>query len=212
MKKPDFKPGALSPALALPAVGVLLLLVAAWLVWTGLQVQSANRVGEQAELARADLAQKLRPGLRAALDRLDAARERAALATALQRGDDAEAIRLVSEGWKEAEKVELVAPDLAAAYADPAAFGYGKLAVLEQSLADGRASLAVLKDGKPSIGLAAPVVAQGEVLRLLYVRLPLSIVTAPVATAAPAGAYIALRQGNYTVAESGDGTNLKLRA
>jgi phosphomannomutase/phosphoglucomutase len=212
MKKLELKPGAVSPVLALPAVGLLLLLIAAWLVWTGLKVQSANRVGEKTELARADLAQKLRPGLKAAIDRLDVARERAALATALQRGDEAEAIKLVSDGWKEAEKVELVAPDLAAAYADPAAFGYGKLAVLEQSLADGRASLAVLKDGKPSIGLAAPVVAQGEVLRLIYVRLPLEPAVAAVKDAAPDGGYIAVRQGNYTVAESGTGEELKLRA
>jgi phosphomannomutase/phosphoglucomutase len=211
MKKPEFKPGSFSPALVLPLVGVLFLLIAAWLAWTGVQVQSANRVGAETESARAKLAQELRPALKAAIDRLDIARERAALATALQRGDEAEAVKLIADGWKEAEAVELVAPDLVAAYADPAKFGYGKLAVLEQSLADGRASLAVLKDGKPSIGLAAPVVAQGEVLRLIYVRMALAPLVAPVATAAPDGGYVALRQGNYTVAESGDGT-LKLRA
>jgi phosphomannomutase/phosphoglucomutase len=212
MKKPEFKPGSFSPALAMPIVGVLLLLVAAWLAWSGWQVQSANRVGDETERARSDLAQKLRPPLKSALERLDTARERAALATALERSDEAGAKALVAEGWKEAEAVELVAPDLVAAYAEPAKFGYGKLAVLEQSLADGRASLMVIKDGKPSIALAAPVVAQGEVLRLIYVRMALAPVVAAVKGAAPKGGYVALRQGNYTVAEDGDGEGLKLRA
>jgi phosphomannomutase/phosphoglucomutase len=212
MKKPEIKPGSFSPALVAPIVGVLLLAIAAWLVWSGLQVQTANRVGDDTEKARSELAQKLRPPLKAALDRLDQTRERAALATALQRGDDDEAKKLIAEGWKDAEVVELVAPDLVAAYADPAKFGYGKLAVLEQSLADGRAALMVIKDGKPAIGLAAPVVAQGEVLRLVYARIPLAPVIAPVKAAAPDGGYVAVRQGNYTVAESGEGLGLKLRA
>src|SRR5687767_8006924 len=134
MKKPEFKAGSISPALALPIIGVVMLLIAAWLVWSGLQVQTANRVGDETERARADLAQKLRPALKSALERLDAASERAALATALQRNDEAGAKALIAEGWKEAETVELVPPDLVAAYADPATFGYGKLAVLEQSL------------------------------------------------------------------------------
>src|SRR5688572_14100774 len=133
MKKPELKPGSL--ALALPAVGVLLLLIAAWLAWSGFQVQTAGRATQAAEKARNDLAQAIRPGLRESLDRLDKARERAALATALQRADDEGAKALVAQGWDKAEAIELIAPDLVAAYADPAAFGYGKLGVLEQSLA-----------------------------------------------------------------------------
>jgi phosphomannomutase/phosphoglucomutase len=210
MKKPDFKPGQLS--LALPVLGVALLLAAAWMGWQGMQVQSATRLGEETSRARAALAQELRPGLKAALDRLDSARERAALTTALQRGDEAGARELIGSGWKEAEAIELIDPNLTAAYADPAAFGFGKLGVLEQSLAEGRAVLAVLKDGKPSIGLAAPVMAQGEVIRLIYVRLPLAPLVAPIKDAAPEGAYIALRQGNYTVAEAGPVKELKVKA
>jgi len=210
MKKPELKPGSL--ALALPAVGALLLLVAAWLAWSGFQVQSANRAADAADKVRLDLANAIRPALRESLERLDKARERAALATALQRADDEGAKALVAQGWPNAEAIELIAPDLAAAYADPAAFGYGKLGVLEQSLADGRASLAVLKDGKPSIGLAAPVIAQGEVLRLIYVREPLAPLLKPFAGAAPDGAYVGLRQGNYTVVEDGETKGLKHKA
>jgi phosphomannomutase/phosphoglucomutase len=210
MKKPEIKAGTL--AMALPAVGVILLLVAAWMAWSGLQVQSANRLEEATNGARRELADAIRPGLKSALDRLNAARERAALATALQRGDEAEAQKLVSEGWEEAESIELIPADLSAAYANPEAFGYGKLGVLEQSIADGRAALAVIKDGKPSIGLAAPVVAGGEVIRLIYVRQALKPLVAPVKGAAPDGAYVAIRQGNYTVAEEGTDKELIIKA
>jgi phosphomannomutase/phosphoglucomutase len=202
MKKPEFKSGA--TAMVMPAVGAVLLLAGAWMAWSGMQVQSANRLSEAADKARTEVADAVRPGLKAALDHLDKARERAALATALQRGDTDGAKALVGEGWKEAEAIELIAPDLTTAYADPASFGFGKLGVLEHSISEQRAVLAVIKDGKPSIGLAAPVVAQGETLGLIYVRQPLAPFTQPVDGAAPDGGYVALRQGNYTVAESGD--------
>src|SRR5687767_6555525 len=103
MKKPEIKLGRLSLSLAMPVLGVALLLAAAWMGWQGMQVQSATRLGEETSRARENLAQELRPGLKAALSRLDAARERAALATALQRGDEAGARELIGSGWKDAE-------------------------------------------------------------------------------------------------------------
>jgi phosphomannomutase/phosphoglucomutase len=213
MKKLEIRPGKITPAAhGLPLAGVLLLLIAAWLVWQGFKVQAANRLTEATDAARTALAQKLEPGLKDALDRMDAIRERAALAVALQRGDMAGAQALVTQGWTALGKVEFVAPDLTQAYADPQKFGYGRLAVLEQSLSDGRAALMVVKDGAPGIGLAAPVIADGEVLTLLYVGLPLGPLTGPVVGSAPPGAYVALRQRNYTVAADGVTEGLEANA
>src|SRR5690349_4397220 len=87
MKKLELKPGSLTPAQALPLAGVLLLVLAGWQVWQGLKIQSANRLADATEAARTNLAQKLQPGIKDALDRVDSIRERAALAVALQRGD-----------------------------------------------------------------------------------------------------------------------------
>src|SRR5262245_42644304 len=54
MKKLELKPGSVSVAQLMPLVGVVLLLLAGYEVWTGLQVQSGIRLKEAAEAARAD--------------------------------------------------------------------------------------------------------------------------------------------------------------
>ena len=64
----------------------------------------------------------------------------------------------------------------------------------------------------PRLGVAVPVMEAGQVLSLVYIRKPLAPFTEVAATAAPAGAYLAVRQGNYNVVESGTTEELKFRA
>src|SRR5690606_31502338 len=92
--------------------------------------------------------------------------------------------KFIADGWAGVEAVEWHEPSLEAGYADPAKFGYGKLGVLELALQDNAARAAIVKDaGAPRLVLAAPVLAEGRVLSLVYVRLPLDVVTAPIASA-----------------------------
>ncbi|WP_322619013.1 phosphomannomutase/phosphoglucomutase [Arenimonas daejeonensis] len=64
---------------------------------------------------------------------------------------------------------------------------------------------AVVKDaGGPRLGLAAPVLEDGKVLTLVYVRLPIDALVAPLQSANLDGGYLALRQGQHSVVETGD--------
>jgi phosphomannomutase/phosphoglucomutase len=186
-------------------MALLALLAAAWFGWQGVQASKVESLGEQAGQVRAEVALKLGERLQAAITRLDATRSRIALATALGRGDSQAANDLITESWTGVEAVEWHAPDLEAAYADPQAFGYGKLGILELALQQNATQAAVVKDaGGPRLGLAAPVIEDGKVLSLVYVRMPLSALVEPLQTAALDGGYLALRQGQHTVLEQGD--------
>jgi len=192
---------------------LVLLLIAAWEGWQGWQVHSANQLTETTKSARAQVAQQIQPLLEKELKNLDTVRTRVALVSAIKRNDLTTAKDLVSNGWPEAQAVEFIAPDLSLPYADPATFGYGKLGLLEQALLAGRSVIAVVRDaGAPQLAVAAPVQDTGLNLTLIYVRLPLAPVIAPVQPAAPKGAYLALRQGHYNVAESGNSADLNFKA
>ncbi|KFN43981.1 phosphomannomutase/phosphoglucomutase [Arenimonas oryziterrae] len=198
------KPGSFKPALILPAVAVLLLLAALWTAWTGWQLRSANQLTEQVGVARREVADQLQPQLKAALDHMAALKGRNALVVAVKANDIPAAKDLVTEGWAGVEAVEFVAPDLTAAFADPATFGYGKLGLLERAMQDGNPAVAVIKDGgAPRLGVATPLLDQGQVVSLVYARLPLAPLTSKVTGAAPKGAYLALRQGRYNVVADG---------
>ncbi|TNJ32774.1 phosphomannomutase/phosphoglucomutase [Arenimonas terrae] len=186
-------------------LALLVLLAAGWFGWRGVQASKVESLGDEAGRVRADVAAKLGERLQAASDRLDATRSRIALATALGRGDTQAANDLITEGWSGVEAVEWHAADLEAAYADPQAFGFGKLRILELALQQNGTQAAVVKDaGGPRLGLAAPVIEDGKVLTLVYVRMPLSALVEPLQTAALEGGYLALRQGQHTVLEQGD--------
>ena len=203
MKLPDLK--SLPKAGALPLAAGLLLLVAAWFGWQGLQASSAEAKTAEMDQVRASSASKVRLAVDAAIQRLEGSRSRIALVTALKRNEEQAARDVVADGWEGVEAVEWHPPGLDAAYADPNAFGFGKLGVLERALQDNAARAAVIKDaGGPRLGLAAPVLDDGRVLTLAYVRLPLATVTQPLTDADVNGGYLALRQGPHTIFETGD--------
>src|SRR5690606_12717374 len=103
----------------------------------------------------------------------------------------------------EVEAVEWHDPGLDQPYADPKAFGYGKLGVLELALQDNTTRAAVVMDaGGPRVAMAAPVLADGRVLSVVYVRLPLATAVGPLESADISdGAYLALRQRRHNVFE-----------
>ncbi|KFN49587.1 hypothetical protein P873_10565 [Arenimonas composti TR7-09 = DSM 18010] len=194
------------PALKLPLLGaVLALLAAGWFGWMGWLTASSENAAAQAGLARAQLAETLMAKVQAERSRLDAVRERIALTTALRRGDRVAAEQVVNSGWEGLEVVEWHDVGLDAAYADAAKFGYGKLGLLEEALDQNGAVAAVILDGGgPRFALAAPVSDAGRVLTLVYLRMPLETLTAPINQHDPGPGYYALRLGRHNVVEIGD--------
>ena len=203
MKLPDLK--SLPKAGALPLAAGLLLLAAGWFGWQGWQASSAESKTLEMDQVRAASALTVRSAVDAAVERLEGSRSRIALVTALKRGEDQAARDVILEGWQGVETLEWHAPDLDVAYADPAAFGFGKLGVLERALQENAARAAIVKDGGGArLAVAAPVLDDGRVMTLAYVRLPLDVVTTPLSQANVDGGYLAIRQGRHTVFETGD--------
>jgi phosphomannomutase / phosphoglucomutase len=211
MKKPSIDLNALKTGGWKPLVAVLCALLALWMMWKGFSVFSDQRRTESLELKRSQVAQLVNPVVKSAIDKLNLSRERNTLIAALKKGDIAAARNIITEAWPDAEQIDFYPPDLKAAYEDPKAFGFGKLAVMETALDRKAAYLAIAQDnGKPNIALAAPVNdEQGQLLSLVYVRLPVKDLVAPLTDAAPSGAYMSLRQGRYDVVESGDAATLR---
>jgi phosphomannomutase / phosphoglucomutase len=203
--KPSFDIKSITLPQILLGIAALLFLLAAWLGWAGWQLRAANQLTEEMVTVRRQVADQLQPDLKAALARMAGLKDRKALVLALRSKDTNAAKDIVTQGWTGVEAVEFIAPDLATAYADPAAFGYGKLGVLELASQEGHPALAVVKDaGGPRLALATPVIDDGQALTLVYVRLPVAPLVAKAVNAAPSGGYLALRQGRYNVVESGN--------
>ncbi|PZO07967.1 MAG: phosphomannomutase [Lysobacteraceae bacterium] len=185
--------------------GVIALGGALWFGWQGWKSGATQDLGLQVGVARAEAAGKIGEQARLAVEQLETARSRIALTTALKRKDDQAARDVIAQALTGAEAIEWHDPGLNAAYENAATFGYGKLGVLEMALQNNGAQAAVVQDaGGPRLAVAAPVLEDGRVLTLVYVRLPVEALTAPVQAASLPGGYLALRQGRQTISEVGD--------
>ncbi|MDY0021161.1 phosphomannomutase/phosphoglucomutase [Arenimonas caeni] len=184
----------------------LAVLAALWFAWNGWQELSSAHVQSRVDAARAASGAEVVNRLQAAVAELEGRRGRLALATALQREDLSSAENIIKGGWDGVEAVEWHDPGLATAYEDPRAFGYGKLGVLELSIQDNASRAAVVMDGGAArLAVAAPVLSDGRVLSVVYVRLPLEQLTGPLSSAdLSSNGYLALRQGRHNVFERGD--------
>ena len=211
--KVDMDVKSLKVGSLLPLAQALLLVAALWMAWSGWQVFAANRLQTATGQARHDVAEKLRPILGTVLERAESLKGRVALINAIRSGDTGAARAVAMQTVPGTEAVEVFSTNLAEGYANPETFGYGKLGLLESALQDTNAEVAVVKDaGAPRLGIAVPVIDEGQVLSVVYLRLPLAPVLQQVKDSAPSGAYLALRQGGYNVLESGKTEELKFRA
>ncbi|NLA68210.1 MAG: phosphomannomutase/phosphoglucomutase [Gammaproteobacteria bacterium] len=187
-------------------LAAIALLLAVWLAWTGWrQMQDAGR-RDQLASQRDAVAQAASASLRGELQRLGERVGSAPVRDALAAGDLAAAGAALGRDWPGAEEAVVHPPDLAAAYASVATAGYGRLAVAEAAIIEGKPVLGVVRDGDgPRLALAAPARVGDEVVGIAYVRLPLSRVTASLdAVDVPGSSYLALRQGGFTLAARGD--------
>ena len=189
----------------LHVAGVLALAGTLWFASQGWQSSATEELALEVERARLEVAGKVGEQARLAVEQLETTRSRIALATALKRKDDEAAREVIAQALTGAEAVEWHEPGLNDAYANAATFGYGKLGVLEMALQQNSAQAAIVQDdGGPRLGLAAPVLEDGRVLTLVYVRMPVERLTAPVQAASLPNGYLALRQGRHTISQVGD--------
>ncbi|MDL5364381.1 phosphomannomutase/phosphoglucomutase [Xanthomonas sp. NCPPB 2654] len=190
---------------AAPLLALLLAILAAWFGWSGAQQWRQAHSATALEQARDAVLAQTSQALAAAGKRFSEQLRQPAAQAALARGDAAAAAQALREGWKEAEDAQVLAGDLSAGYADVERFGYGRLALLEKALLTDAVASAVVRDGGGArLGLAAPVTLDTGP-GVAYLRLPLHVLTAPVAQATvPASGYLALRQGSYDVIGAGD--------
>ncbi len=186
---------------ALPMLAALFALLALWLGWGGVQQWRDARRDEGLQQARDSVLSATQQALAGQLKRLADRISAAPVQTALRAGDSAAAAQAIGEGWKDANSVQVLPAGLDAAYGAPADFGFSKLALLEAALSENAPVARVVREGKQSqLGLAAPA---GDGVAYLYV--PLALLTGSFDQAAvPAQAYLAIRQGAYTVRESGN--------
>ncbi|MFT3763891.1 MAG: phosphomannomutase/phosphoglucomutase [Pseudoxanthomonas sp.] len=191
--------GANNPALL--AAAAVLALAALWWGWTGVRQWRAEAVADQLQQSRDQVVEAAARALKGQAAQLAKKLESAPVQAALAAGDATAVDAAIRDGWKDVQQVQVLAPDLQAAYADPAAFGYAKLALLEHAQRGGSAVARVVRDDKRAqLGVAATTPAQ-----LVYVALPLGALTGEIERAAvPDKAYLALRQGAYAVVERGD--------
>ncbi|HZF97435.1 MAG TPA: phosphomannomutase/phosphoglucomutase [Pseudoxanthomonas sp.] len=190
-----------NPRRVLPLLAALFTLLALWVGWSGVQqwreTQLADNLQQARDTALAGSEQAFATHTGALANRLASDTVKAALSA----GDAKAAARTIGEGWKTVDPVQVLPSTLDAAYANPEAFGFSKLAVLEAALKEGKAVARVVgSGGKRELGVAAP--AAGYVV---YGNLPLDALTDVFERVDVSDrAYLALRQGGHTVYEKGD--------
>ncbi len=194
-------PAATDLRRVLPLLAVMFAVLAAWLGWSGVQQWRDARLAEDLQQSRDAAVAATQQVLSAQAKQLSDRLAKAPVQAALRAGDTAAAAKAIGEGWPAAGPVQILPGDLEAAYADPSAFGFSKLALLENALKEGKAVARVVREAKQSqLGVAAAV---GD--RVVYLNLPLGTLTGDFdKNAASAPAYLALRQGSYTVHETGN--------
>jgi phosphomannomutase/phosphoglucomutase len=204
MTKMDAKAGAL-PARTLPMLALLLGLLAAWFGWSGVERMRSDARDARLTQARDRAVDAVAAQVAAQEKTLAERLKSAPVVDALKAGDADAAALALRAAWTGLEDSAIWQANLVPAYADAASFGYSRLAVLERALAQGEAVAAVVKDeGQPRLAVAAPV-HLGEKSAVAYVRLPLAALNAAIEQAgAPASTYLGLRQGSYTVVQTGN--------
>jgi phosphomannomutase / phosphoglucomutase len=192
---------------------VLLVGLAAWFAWGGVRQWQQASAGSALEQSRDQISGGLLSAWTGQVSQLEKVLKTERVTVALASGD-ADAVALaVREGWPGSEEVQVLPAALDDAYADPKAFGYARLALLESALAGEVVAARVVRDaGGQRLGLAAPVQLGSQGPAVVYVRQPLLKLTGTFdKVRVPGNGYLALRQGGHSVIEQGD-TRLSSRA
>lgn len=190
---------------SVPLLAVLLVLLAVWFGWSGVRQWRQAAVGAELEQSRDRVVEGLQTALTGQLGKLATLLKTERVATALASGNAQAAAVAIREGWPGVEDVQILTADLDVAYADPKAFGYSRLALLEAAIADNAPVARVVRDaGGQRLGLAAAVDLGPQGVAVVYIRQPLLRLTGVFdKVAVPGDGYLALRQGSHNVVEQG---------
>jgi phosphomannomutase/phosphoglucomutase len=210
MDNTDTSPAKATPAK--PKIRILNILLAvfavvagAGLAFGGWTLRSDRALAEQSAQARASGMATLKAEVDALRAKLDEQRRLPRVREAVEGGNIDGARNALAGDWLGIEAVEIHPSDLTPAWNSVERFGYGKLGLLSAALDSGTVQVGVVQDaGRAWFALAAPIPSKGGVLALAYVRHPMEEIEAVVQTAAPEGAYAALRQGSRSVVEVGN--------
>ena len=193
---PKLSLAAGSPRQSTSLLALLLGLLAAWMLWSGFRQWQAGAAETDVLKARDQIAQQ-------ATKTLAEAKKNVAAAAAVAAGvaDPAARAQAFTAAANGAQQAEVFPADLQAAYAALPGSGYGKLAVVEAVLASGKPEARIARADKGNAIVAAAPLADGTVALAAY---PVQALQAAVSAADASGGYLALRQGDAVVAESGD--------
>ncbi|MBD7987637.1 phosphomannomutase/phosphoglucomutase [Luteimonas sp. Sa2BVA3] len=191
---------------ALQLLAALLVLLAAWLAWTGWQQMQDGARRDQLGITRDALAQATTRALQNELQRFDERLASTPVRDALAAGDFTAAAAALGRDWPNLEHAAILDTGLDEEYANAEQAGYGRIAVAEAAMTEGKPVLWVVRDGEaPGLALAAPARVGDAMVGVAYVRLPVARASAGLdAVDVPGSTYLALRQGGYTLAERGD--------
>jgi phosphomannomutase / phosphoglucomutase len=190
----------------LPLLAAAIAVFAVWLAWNGWKQMQDGTRRTSVTTARDGTVQLTATTLGGEVKRLQDRLGSAPLQAALEAGDFAAASTALAADWPQLEQAEVLSPDLATAYRDLSDAGFGRLAVMEAALAEGKPVVWVIRhEGTPAVALAAPAVVGDSTLGVAFARLPLSRATQALENATmDANTYIALRHGSFTLLERGD--------
>ncbi len=188
-----------------PVLAALLVLLAGWFGWGAFEQWQQASTGTRLEQARDQAVEELHKTIAAQTAQFARQLELEPVKAALAKGDAAAAASAMREKWDGVDDAQVFDGGLSDAYADPAAFGYSRLALLELAMSEGKPVARVVRDGNgPRLGLAAPVRLQ-ERSAVAYIRQPLTRLGAVFdALDSPDSAFLGLRQGGFTVFRRGD--------
>jgi phosphomannomutase/phosphoglucomutase len=186
---------------------VAMVLLAAWFGWGAWQQFRDSSRRHSVEQARDAAVQGAQALIAREQKQFAAQLGSAPVQAALAANDLHQAGTVLTQGWASATEGEVLSTDLDPAYAGLPKTGYGRLAAMEQALAEGKPVAWVVTDGlgKQKLALAAPVLRSGETIGVASVRLPLDSLSSGIEGArVPEDTYLALRQGSSSLVERGD--------
>jgi phosphomannomutase/phosphoglucomutase len=193
---------------ALPLLAVLGLILTGWFGYNAWELWGDSRRRGGVEQVRDVAVRSAQAALADAQKRFAEQLAAPAVRNALATGNLPDAGASLTRGWNEADGGSVQPADLHAAYAalgqPKSAATFGRLAVMEAAIANGKpTSGAIREEGRLWMALAAPVTASTGPA-VAFVRLPFAPFAQAIERASVDTTYVALRQGTVSLVERGD--------